>query len=176
VASPSPDADAVASGERNGAPFGFESGQHRRPDIAPPASPCGLRLAVGNYEEALSKLHVLSADTVDLFRPHPYFLHQHRYVSQHRSPFSRYFSCSSYLFPVFGSSLLYQGERNDFLFRRACAWRRRGAQPGEIERRFLADYVLRYIIGILFRCSFCGRGSTEPHCSRRCAFGRKHNG
>jgi hypothetical protein len=62
----------------------------------------------------------------------------------------------------------YQGERNDFLFRRACAWRRRGAQLDEIERRLLADYVLRHIICILFRCSFCGRGSTEPHCSRRC--------
>ncbi len=39
------------------------------------------------------------------------------------------------LLPAFRSKLLCEGERNDVLFRRACAWRRWGAQLNELERR-----------------------------------------
>jgi len=43
------------------------------------------------------------------------------------------------LSPAFHPRLLNEGERNDVLFRRACAWRRGGAQLDELERRLLAE-------------------------------------
>lgn len=43
------------------------------------------------------------------------------------------------LAPAFRPRFHYEGERNDVLFRRACAWRRRGAQRDGLERRLLAE-------------------------------------
>jgi len=43
------------------------------------------------------------------------------------------------LAPAFRPRLLYKGQRNDVLFRLACAWRRRGASPVDLERRLFTE-------------------------------------
>jgi len=41
--------------------------------------------------------------------------------------------------PAFRNRQLHQGERNDVLFRRACAWRRQGASQADLELRLFAE-------------------------------------